>query len=720
MRTVFVWLVLTVACTTGGPRPLPVNGFDAGRRDADVPDAVGDAGRAGCVEGSTLGSPCASDRQCQDGCFCNGNERCGEDGVCVAGTLTCDDGVECTTDVCDEEADRCVATPDDAACSDGDACNGAEFCDVALGCRAAAPLYCNDEDSCTVDSCDPVAGCIFSPRDLDGDGFASGACGGDDCDDDPRFGANIYPGAPEDCHNRRDDNCDGARDFNDLSCTPDNDDCATAQLIEGPGTYSGATRSLSDDYALRCKETGYDAVFRFNLTETQDVRVTASGGAGTAVAIRRLSECAAGPDLACNDFSPATLLRRSLPPGDYAIVVKQTMAGVFDLNVRFEPPTVAPPVDVCNATTFDIGEGGTFTGMFVEVEDDYSLSCNSQSRRDAVYRLVLSEPKDVVINARTTGGGFTSTYVSLVTDCADEATTVQCRSGASSGAEIRRRELAAGTYYVLVESSRADASSWTLDVTLTDPAAREPGDACSTALDITSGPQTATIQPVAELDAGASCGSTSSFARDVIFTFTLAETRDVDLTVTSPSTFATAVALATECGVSGSEVRCRNGSSSAMQTFRSLPAGTYFVVAHTTSSSGNVTAQIETRPPTPIPPNDVCSGAIDISGGYFSRDTLSGFEDDAATCRTSFPDAFYTFTLTSRSRASITVTPATGFSSYVVTLQEGCGSTRYLECRSGNPAAISTDLDPGTYILMVEAPFGSAGDFDLAAAFFPR
>lgn len=718
MRSALVFLLAAGACTVGEPRPLPMSGFDAGGRDAGL-DALVDAGSLGCVEGSTLDMPCASDEQCQDGCFCNGTESCGDDGFCKPGSRSCDDGVDCTMDSCDEEMDRCVAMPDDEVCSDGDACNGAEFCDLALGCRAASPLYCNDEDSCTVDSCDPAVGCVFSPRDLDGDGFASGACGGDDCDDDPRFGRDIYPGAPEDCHNRRDDNCDGARDFNDRSCTPDNDDCGTAEIIEGPGTYSGATRSLSDDYALGCKATGYDAVFRFTLAETQDVRVTASGGPGTAVAIRRFSECAAGPDLACNDFSPATVLSRSLPPGDYAIVVKQTTMGVFDLNVRFEPPTVAPPVDRCDGTTLDASAGGTFTGMFLEVEDDYELSCQSQARRDAAYRLVLTEPKDVLINARTTGSGFTSTYVSLVTDCADDATTVQCRSGSSSGAEIRRRELAPGTYYILIESSRSDAASWTMDVSLSDPAPREPGDACSTALDITGGPQTATIQPVAELDAGASCGSSSSFARDLLFTFTLAETRDVDLTVTSPSSFSTAVALATECGVSGTELRCRSGSSSAMQTFRSLPPGTYFVVVQTTLSSGTVTAQIETRPPTPIPPNDICSGAIDISGGYFNRDTLSGFEDDTTTCRTGYPDAFYTFTLSRRSRASITVTPATGFASYVVALRDGCGASRDLECRSGNPAAIATDLDPGTYVLVVEAPAGSAGDFDLAASFFP-
>lgn len=709
--------VSALGCTTGGPRSLPETGFDAEAGDAPETDAGIDA-MLECAEGMTVGQPCANDAQCQDGCFCNGAETCGDDGICAAGSLDCNDDIDCTVDMCDENLDRCVAMPSNDLCSDGNACNGAEICDMSLGCRPSAPLYCNDESSCTVDSCDDALGCVFAARDLDGDGFTSGACGGMDCDDDPRFGTEIYPGAPEDCRNRRDDNCDGARDYNDLTCTPTNGTCDDAEVIPGPGTYSGATRTLSADATLSCKDTGPDAYFRFTLDEMMDVQVTASGGSGTAVAIRSASACETGPDIRCNNFTPATMLQRSLAAGDYIIIVKQTTGGTFDLNVRFEPPTMIPPVDLCNAGTEEITAGGTYTGMFVEVEDDYDMSCNSQPRRDAVYKLVLTETKDVVIRGTTTGSGFTSSYVSLVSDCDDPDTTVQCRSG-SPTAEVRRRELAPGTYFVIIESSRTDSSMWSLDVEITDPTPRDPGDACSTALDITAGPQSATIGSIAEIDAGASCGSTSSFARDLIFYFTLTELRDVDLTVSSPSIFSTAVAVSTECGVAGSEIRCRSGSISEMQTFRSLPPGTYYVVAHTTSSSGTITAEIETRPPTPIPPNDICTGAIDITGGAFRRDTLTGFEDDVSTCRSGYPDAFYEFTISTPSRASITVSPTSGSSSYTLTLRDSCSSGTNIECRTGNPAAISRDLEPGDYVLIVEAPFSVAADFDLTASFFP-
>ena len=54
--------------------------------------------------------------------------------------------------------------------------------------------------------------------DDDGDGYGEGDdCLGWDCDDRQRT---IHPDAPEDCDNRRDDDCDGAIDESDEDCAP--------------------------------------------------------------------------------------------------------------------------------------------------------------------------------------------------------------------------------------------------------------------------------------------------------------------------------------------------------------------------------------------------------------------------------------------------------------------------------------------------------------------
>ena len=148
---------------------------------AHVPDA--NACGAGEACSATVGCgpapECDADADCDDGFFCNGKETCGADHRCVAGTPpSCDDGVSCTVDFCDELQGRCVAVADAWACPEGDRCtpagcapvpecqvdadcddrlfcNGPETCDTAAGrCVAGVRPDCDDAVACTVDVCD--------------------------------------------------------------------------------------------------------------------------------------------------------------------------------------------------------------------------------------------------------------------------------------------------------------------------------------------------------------------------------------------------------------------------------------------------------------------------------------------------------------------------------------------------------------------------------------
>jgi hypothetical protein len=74
----------------------------------------------------------------------------------------------------------------DAACSDGNVCNGIETC-VTGKCRAGTPLVCNDGNPCTTDTCAAVQGCGHSNNALacddgnactSGDVCSAGSCGG--------------------------------------------------------------------------------------------------------------------------------------------------------------------------------------------------------------------------------------------------------------------------------------------------------------------------------------------------------------------------------------------------------------------------------------------------------------------------------------------------------------------------------------------------------------
>jgi cysteine-rich repeat protein len=80
--------------------------------------------------------------------------------ACVAGVCTptnppsCDDGIPCTTDVCNP-ASGCTHAP--KVFDDGNACNGTETCDPASGQSAVGPApTCDDGDACTDgDHCEP-------------------------------------------------------------------------------------------------------------------------------------------------------------------------------------------------------------------------------------------------------------------------------------------------------------------------------------------------------------------------------------------------------------------------------------------------------------------------------------------------------------------------------------------------------------------------------------
>lgn len=147
-------LDVSSAFPQGAPATLQI------RASFDSVDSVANSG-AGFwiddVEVRAFTEPC-SGTSCDDGLFCNGVEAC-VNGVCSAGTpIVCNDGVACTADACDETANTCVSQPNNAACNDGNVCNGSETCGTN-GCVAGTPLVCNDGNVCTTDSCNAATGC---------------------------------------------------------------------------------------------------------------------------------------------------------------------------------------------------------------------------------------------------------------------------------------------------------------------------------------------------------------------------------------------------------------------------------------------------------------------------------------------------------------------------------------------------------------------------------
>jgi MYXO-CTERM domain-containing protein len=199
---------------------------------------------------------CANDNvaagtSCGDGSVCNGDEVCDAAGVCLPGTsLDCDDGDPCTTDACNPVSGCETATaPAGTDCSDADACNGAETCDAAGACAAGRPLDCDDNNLCTIDSCDMADGCEHASAADD-----TACSDGDACNGDEVCAAGMCAaGMPLDCDDQNEctiDVCDagiGCAHTGSPQGSPcdDGDPCPEADACDGdgaclPGACGGA------------------------------------------------------------------------------------------------------------------------------------------------------------------------------------------------------------------------------------------------------------------------------------------------------------------------------------------------------------------------------------------------------------------------------------------------------------------------------------------------
>ena len=238
----------------GSPPP------DGGVRDGGAPDG------------------CSAAAECDDGLFCNGVERCLE-GVCLPAEMvpSCDDGIECTVDGCDEGASRCTNVASDGLCTAepsgtcgaagcqyptctpsncaagpcqtatcvGDFCMRMDRCGRDQTCCAGSCVAagCNDGNACTTDSCGP-SGCVNAPNSntcSDGNACTVGdVCGGGSCRPGPARNCDDGNGCTLDSCNSS-SGCASAPVAVGTICGPDV--CGPYGLCRG--SCSGGTQSRS-------------------------------------------------------------------------------------------------------------------------------------------------------------------------------------------------------------------------------------------------------------------------------------------------------------------------------------------------------------------------------------------------------------------------------------------------------------------------------------------
>ena len=137
-------------------------------------------------------------------------------------STNCDDGFNCTIDLCASGACKHSIGPSSGAT----ACPATQYCTLDQGCVASAIACSTDADCVTAYKALPNAACYTSAKcesassvctfkwlDKDSDGYPPAICNGSDCDDG---NPSIHPGGTEICDGI-DDDCNGVLD-NGATC----------------------------------------------------------------------------------------------------------------------------------------------------------------------------------------------------------------------------------------------------------------------------------------------------------------------------------------------------------------------------------------------------------------------------------------------------------------------------------------------------------------------
>ena len=195
---------------------------------------------------------------CDDGDVCSTGDHC-HLGECIeAGQLSCDDGNLCTDDSCSAET-GCQFVANSSPCDDGNLCTAGDGC-AGGWCKGGEALVCEDNNDCTDDVCDPVAGCQFVPNVApcdDGDTCSLGdICAGGEC----------LAGAGEpDCDDGNgctDDSCDpqdGCQYTSNAADCDDGDVCTLGDACAAGACLPGVN-ALDCDDSNGCTDDSCDAV----------------------------------------------------------------------------------------------------------------------------------------------------------------------------------------------------------------------------------------------------------------------------------------------------------------------------------------------------------------------------------------------------------------------------------------------------------------------------
>ncbi len=328
----------------------------------------------GCVH-TPNSAPCEPLSACEINGVCS-------NGVCVGQVRDCEDGNLCTLDSCDQVT-GCKHVPTSGICDDHNACTINENCSTGQCLPPSGPSgvrSCDDMNECTVDNCDVQIGCIQTPQpgecqdpnpcSLTGTGFCqAGECISNlrDCDDNQPCTLDTCDGSGNCIHPPAVGQCD------DKNACTQSETCISGECTNGSTVDCDDTNVCTLD---ECNDA-WGCVYTPVAGNCNDVDVCTindhcAGGecVGTARACEDYNYCT---DNGCNSSSGCFFTPNSLPCDDFNVCTFDDICGAgacHGVSV-FENPS-------SKAATFTYGVNGN-RGQGVDVDDDQT-TCSPKGR----------------------------------------------------------------------------------------------------------------------------------------------------------------------------------------------------------------------------------------------------------------------------------------------------------------------------------------------------
>ncbi len=730
-----------------------------------------------CSGGVCLGTA----RDCDDGEFCNGVEECnGITGACDPGDAPeIDDGVECTIDECDEEADLVVHAPDHTACDDGNQCT-ANTCDPAVGdestgCAiASAEGECDDGDPCTVNDACAEAECVGETKPCDDGLFCNGV---ESCE--AETGDCLEGEAPE-----LDDGVD---------CTVDECDDDEDEVLHTPDG------GLCDD-GEQCTEDVCDAeegcTYKNLDGECDDGNDCTQGDACTA------GECVSGPFVCAEDCT------NDEDDDQDGLVDCEDPDCSYTLDCLDSGESCPTAYLLNQGDALMLGDSFEFAASTVGKIDDHAGSCSAATAgsADTVHVLELGEPLGLEMTVDFLGQAWPAIYI-LASDCEEEKF---CDSTSTTQPLTAVTVLPAGTYFVVVDGAFAgDEGEYTVGATTFPPAATEvgcgngidddadgfvdcddddcdglpqcfvvEGEDCKDAFDLFDGPiiddgsQWIAVHNGTSTgmknDVAGSCDDDTQVSPDMVFTFALEDAMWLTASHDFEGTLYPALYLLDEACDEGEELACTKALNDAAELSLPLAAGTYFLVADGAypGDAGPFTLEVflDSLADTEGDcangydddmdgmidcddddcgedvtcvghPGDNCEMAFQINDGkaitadavgtvqIYQESTEAKNNDYTLSCDEDTainPDLVYMLELQDPLFVTLSYDFEGIFWPALAILDENCDTDLELGCETGHsgPAELTIGLVPGTYYIVLDAAYaGEQGDFTLTVSF---